>query len=893
MDSDKEEEEAPRRWTIKPVVLRDIPFVLKKAWKANQAKLGKAGIFEFLCWVQFSTRVAYAHHVVQFMDTYSIGTETARVDGRVVPFSVQMIGNHLRLPTEGIVEGQLPAITKKQHEAIFEGDYPKETRVWRIDKARQHWRPWLKFVNDYLLFRPQVDTMEQKYVVAAIQTWEGKKIKWALIVQQHLHAEILRVRTGDPRMIELYSAFYITVFCYKMPSPTPKKDLAGPSQSHSPLSSPEADEMRQDNHKLKLQLKRYKTLLDEKSEQLLQKTEALMSCQSTNLKYLQELTDAMKFKIEQQESAEESKKTIKQYQEQLEAHKREKVTLQRKLNSPSRIQEQLDKCREEVQRLTRENNHLKERLQKQEGELMQQKAMVSRMEVGQPSTTSTVSNPIQAGPLSSEMMGEFWSWEAKGPATQNILQMYELQSQFFFLVTGLKKFAWINHTTFQQIWKQSTEWGVENLCAEILARRHLNLSDPYSAFLVLGDLGARVLLYYATLESQWALRYQFPLVAERREATWRDYSPQVMPQFYSQSIVSIAQWREVLQVLLAQLQRPDFITDTLSANSQHLTVSGNPDFLAPQYIYHLDKVVNRLERYMREIDQQKKPLLNLHGQVQFEAAPVNFRPTHQIIDLPVTGSPLTLRYLGQYEHMFDSPLEEPVPTWSAIAWLLEDYGLTRTEEMPADIYYRRVSKRWHAEPPIAVASHPHFCPCPRRGKWNPTATISSIEYNWPLIPGPKTTSAECKAAYGQFFHEHVHHRDPVCFRAAVFANILSNWCGQWNVTIDVNQYHESHHEFLLLLKLQYRPTRWVRLVEAMAITHFIAGAHKCLINEFPYTRAGPFERFLRWQRLNAPELVARDEDLQKAIEKMETRELKRAAEENAQHNRPPPKLLRR
>jgi hypothetical protein len=131
----------------------------------------------------------------------------------------------------------------------------------------------------------------------------------------------------------------------------------------------------------------------------------------------------------------------------------------------------------------------------------------------------------------------------------------------------------------------------------------------------------------------------------------------------------------------------------------------------------------------------------------------------------------------------------------------------------------------------------------------------------------------------------------VCFRAAVFANVLSSWCGQWNMTMDVNQYHESHHEFLLLLKLQYRPTRWLRIVEVMAITHFIAGAHKCLNNEFPNTRAGPLERILRWQRTHVPELVAQDEDLQKAIEKMETRELKRAAEDAPWQA--PPKLLQR
>lgn len=79
--------------------------------------------------------------------------------------------------------------------------------------------------------------------------------------------------------------------------------------------------------------------------------------------------------------------------------------------------------------------------------------------------------------------------------------------------------------------------------------------------------------------------------------------------------------------------------------------------------------------------------------------------------------------------------------------------------------------------------------------------------------------------------------------------------------IDVKQFHKNHHDFLLLFKLMYKPTRWNRMVEAMDITCFIAGAHKCMINEFPYTNAGPFERILRWQRINAPYLVGWDKYL--------------------------------
>ena len=433
---------------------------------------------------------------------------------------------------------------------------------------------------------------------------------------------------------------------------------------------------------------------------------------------------------------------------------------------------------------------------------------------------------------------------------------------------------------------------MENLFVEILARRHINLSDPYYAFIVIRDFGARILFYYASLENQWILRHQFPIHVERREVSWQEYGNYVTSQFYSQPLGNLQKWQDILHTLLVELQHPDFLSDVMSANLHRLSLVSSTKFTGSHYFFQLDETMNRLERYMREMATQRRPLLNLHSQFQFDLPPSSFNPVYQPLDLPLTGSPLTLRYLSQYPNMFDKLDEEPIPTWSAISWLLEDYGLSRVEDIPADIYYKQISRQWSSIPPLAVSSHPHFCPCPRRCKCNLAATLSSVEYNWPLILGPKATAAECKITYGHFFQIHIHHKDPVCYKAIVFANILSNWCSQWNVTLDVDQFCDNHHEFLLLLKLQYRPTRWVRLVEAMAITHFIVGSHKCLINKFPSTRAGPLERFLRWQKTNAPELVARDEDLQKAIEKMEHRELKRITKEPAYQRGPAPKVLR-
>ena len=62
--------------------------------------------------------------------------------------------------------------------------------------------------------------------------------------------------------------------------------------------------------------------------------------------------------------------------------------------------------------------------------------------------------------------------------------------------------------------------------------------------------------------------------------------------------------------------------------------------------------------------------------MQLELPPPQFILNYQVGDLPVMGNPLTLKYLGKYPNMFDKLEEEPVVTWSAISWLLENYGLS-------------------------------------------------------------------------------------------------------------------------------------------------------------------------------------------------------------------------
>lgn len=102
----------------------------------------------------------------------------------MVKITPQTIGKYLRVPMHGVVEEQLPVLTRKQHEVIYEGDYLKATKVWKIERARQDWKPWFKFVNHYFLFRLQSETMARKQVTTTIQTWEGKQVNWSFLIHK-------------------------------------------------------------------------------------------------------------------------------------------------------------------------------------------------------------------------------------------------------------------------------------------------------------------------------------------------------------------------------------------------------------------------------------------------------------------------------------------------------------------------------------------------------------------------------------------------------------------------------------------------------------------------------------------------------------------------------------
>lgn len=130
-------------------------------------------------------------------------------------------------------------------------------------------------------------------------------------------------------------------------------------------------------------------------------------------------------------------------------------------------------------------------------------------------------------------------------------------------------------------------------------------------------------------------------------------------------------------------------------------------------------------------------------------------------------------------------------------------------------------------------------------RWNPDATLMSIEYNWPVILGSFLTPKACAHSYKEFAHIHIAHVDPVCFRTTIFATLLARWCREYQIIVNINIFYSANPEFWMLLKMQYRATRWIQMIEAMCITHFIIGAHYTMIYDMGNTRVKPGDRFFK------------------------------------------------
>jgi hypothetical protein len=85
---------------------------------------------------------------------------------------------------------------------------------------------------------------------------------------------------------------------------------------------------------------------------------------------------------------------------------------------------------------------------------------------------------------------------------------------------------WLFKLEFETLWDQVVLAGKENLLVEMLCQSVLKLNDPLAAVILVGDVGAKVAMYYMDLE----LRIREKRAREMRSAYprvthFKDYGP--------------------------------------------------------------------------------------------------------------------------------------------------------------------------------------------------------------------------------------------------------------------------------------------------------------------------------------------------------------------------------
>jgi hypothetical protein len=370
-----------------------------------------------------------------------------------------------------------------------------------------------------------------------------------------------------------------------------------------------------------------------------------------------------------------------------------------------------------------------------------------------------------------------------------LFRAYELQRNLLLKVLDLERGCQLDSSNFDMVWRiTKDQLNQHNLVCEMIARGDFVLMDPEKLVLPIGNLRARVTLYYLNLEGQLHnKRYSDSSEEEHREVKNPEFNNilQAVPERTPEQLQS---WKDVLTKLRSPFSSQDSLQVKLTYVHQKEAVAQRGEFTAGQYISSSSKVYKQLAYSLNQLDQGLFDLGSIREIVSLTiSAPFSHFPSWLRVSYLVGGSLLNQQFLGRYESLIDPDSAIPLLTWKGIEWILEDYGLSKHEEKSWDLIYQRVrDSTWSQEAPTSVRSNGHFCDCPRRFLWAPDALIDSVEYNWPIILGQFDTAANCTLAYQQFFQVHQGHTNPVCFRAAVFCKFLHYMCARFGVIINVN-----------------------------------------------------------------------------------------------------------
>ena len=148
------------------------------------------------------------------------------------------------------------------------------------------------------------------------------------------------------------------------------------------------------------------------------------------------------------------------------------------------------------------------------------------------------------------------------------------------------------------------------------------------------------------------------------------------------------------------------------------------------------------------------------------------------------------------------------------------------------------------------------------------------------MEGEFDSPSNCTFWFKKFVEAHKFHRDPVCFRQAVFATVYAYWCTQYNLQINPRVGARYSQDCAIFLRLQYRPSREICLLELMCLTNFLVRPHNLFdmdIAKQESTRRGPTQAFMnneKFLREEASKLAIKErEEEQRWIAKLQSTSL--------------------
>jgi hypothetical protein len=244
------------------------------------------------------------------------------------------------------------------------------------------------------------------------------------------------------------------------------------------------------------------------------------------------------------------------------------------------------------------------------------------------------------------------------------------------------------------LWDRVVLAGKENLLVEMLCWNVLKLNDPLAAVILIGDVGARVAMYYMDLElwirEKWIREMRS---AQPRVMHFKDYGPGITHDIYSLSDSTKQTWTMVMKNLLRDFHHDDTIRGAMEAavirEKKCRTLELNPN----SYIYACSLSLQRMESTIQSLERRGNPVFVL-SQVDLALLAPGWTRTLTIDNLPIVEPSMTeqdYRFQQNYRALFKAgdswEIEVSIISWETIDWVLKDYGPSWEEIEPWDVTY--------------------------------------------------------------------------------------------------------------------------------------------------------------------------------------------------------------